>query len=470
MNIVHPLLGNFKIVKKVGEGSFASTYYTKNTDLQYPAALKIFHEKSNENDIKKAFEFTKSIMHPFICQDFDLIKNQKGDNCLLMEYVDGTSLLNYITLNAPLSEYDIQTIFGQLVITLDFLHKHQIIHKDLRCENIMIDIHKNIRLIDLGFSYHKSDLHSAFYESPAYVSPEMINNQPYGTPTDIWSLGVIIYAVSYGKLPFESQNFSLLFNQINTSEPDFPPDIKISDNLIDIIKKMLIKDPNKRITINDIKKHPFFTFDSKNNNFIFNQQRINSFIRDPYSKMIPEITILTKMNIKREDLPNYVRNIKSGQINAQSLTYNILYKNFISNSKLSDYSRSFLCPIKKFDDLKTEESLPIPTNVDNSKKKKDPPKNLEKVPPMSPFPSLKNSTNPYTSRQVPYPLFANNNNNIQVRRFSNAPKPFASTLNAAILTSQKMKINSKIQSEKDLKVTSHALPKLNNTRSNSNVV
>ena len=383
MEVNHPLLGKFSLIKRIGCGSFSSIYLAQHSNLQYPVAIKIYQDKSVEDSVSNLFDIAKSIMHPFICQDFDLIKTPKDENCLIMEYVKGITLLEYSKNNGPIPENDIQTIFGQLVITLDFLHKHQIVHSNLNCENIMIDENKNIRLINFIASPANTNLHSALRGSPGYVAPETITNKITGISVDIWSLGVVLYAMTYGKLPFNNQNYSLLFHTITTFDPFYPPDERISKNLVDLIKMMLIKNPENRITINEIKKHPFFTTDSDKKNYIFNHQRINFLIRDPYSKMIPDMQIIQQMKLELDEQPKAIKEIRSGQKTYYSLLYNIAYKNYISNSQLKSYSRSFLCPINsKSDEIKVNIPLNLNLNIDKVKKNDNAAK-TERIPTLS---------------------------------------------------------------------------------------
>lgn len=349
MEIDHPVLGNYEIIKKLGEGSFASVYLAKHKVLHYLVAIKIFQE---QNRIGKMH---KSIIHPFICQDFDSIKTPSGKNGIIMEYVEGETLLDYVNHNTSLSEEIIKNIFGQLVIAIDFLHKNHIIHRDLKCENVMIDKNQNIRLIDLDFSCQNVNTHTTICGSPSYIAPEM-----YGNSIDIWSLGIIINSITYGVLPFESQNINTMLRLISSKEPDFPNDQRASSNLVYIIEKMLIKNPNKRITIDEIKKDPFFIFDSQYNEYTFKEQNINCLLVDPYSKLIQEKSILQKMHLTVKETINALCEIKNRQITYNSMTYAILYKDFGSNATMKSYKRCFLCPYKKINKKSmSENTLPL---------------------------------------------------------------------------------------------------------------
>ena len=260
----------------------------------------------------------------------------------MMEYVKGKTLLQYANTNSPLPEQEIRSIFGQLILAIDFLHKNRVLHRDLKCENVLIDKNQNIRLIDLSFSCQNSILHSTFCGSPGYVAPEIINRKLYGESVDIWSLGIILYAITYGNLPFENQNISMLFKMIISEEPSYPHDLRVSDDLIDLIKKMLIKNPNDRITIEGIKNHQFFNSKSNDKNSIFNQQRINYYIRDPLIKANPEMNVIQKMKLSVDESLKAITDIKSKKISYYSMTYSILFKYFISNEQIKNFSKSYL--------------------------------------------------------------------------------------------------------------------------------
>lgn len=344
MEVIHPYLGKFIIFKQIGTGSFASVYLAQHFKLHYPVAIKIFQKDFMEEYVQNAFKIAKSIRHPFICQCFDIFKNQRDETCVLMEYIEGMTLLDYANIKSSISESEIQILFGQLVIAVEYLHKHNIIHRDLKCENIMVDNYNNIRLIDFGFSCHNVELHSTVCGSPAYLAPEIIQSENYGVSVDIWSLGIILYAIKYRQLPFENSNFTKLFHLITSTDPFFPPDIETSPNLMDLIKKLLTKQPNKRITIDEIKKHPFFTTDSKGSKYHFDEKLLNVFIHEPNDTIIPEKAVLNMMRLSANDELKAIDDIKSNNLNFHSLTYLILYKNYISTQLLPKYTRCFIYP------------------------------------------------------------------------------------------------------------------------------
>lgn len=481
MEIDHPLLGKFKIIKQIGEGSFATVFLAKNADLEYPIAVKIFQSKNEEKLIYDTFNITKAIMHPFICQDFDLMKSSQGDNILFMEYVEGKTLLEYANSHSPLPESEIRTIFGQLVIAVDFLHKNQIIHRDLKCENIMIDQNKNIRLIDLSFSCQNVDLHSTICGSPGYIAPEMIKNSQYSDSIDIWSLGVIIYAITYGRLPFYHQNLSILNRLITSTDPFYPSEERISSNLVDLIKKMLNKNPKDRITIERIKSHPFFCFDSNGKRYIFNEQQINYFIRNPYSKTIPETQIIQQMKLSMDESIKAINEIKSGSKSHYSMTYTILFKNFISNVQLQYYARIFLNPLNEtIKEIKTESALPLIIDIrsvtknndasktervsDNSRKKMDT-SNLQLVDSPS---SSRENFNVNMSKQIGTPFMLGRN--VHFRRFSSIGKPFhAMVIKKSMLNMKNIPSSTKVNKQgnfsninfsKETSVSLNSLPHL----------
>lgn len=134
-----------------------------------------------------------------------------------------------------------------------------VVHRDLKPENMLIDFDKGIKLVDFGLSntYKSDELLKTACGSPCYAAPEMISGEKYkGTTVDVWSSGVVLFALLCGYLPFEDPETAELYKKILQADYELPE--HISDEATDLIRRILTTDPDKRITIKDIKKHPWF--------------------------------------------------------------------------------------------------------------------------------------------------------------------------------------------------------------------
>jgi serine/threonine protein kinase len=199
--------------------------------------------------------------YPLIVDTYDIF-DAGHYRCIMMEYVNGSTFLDYCNSRSRADIEMLRVIFSELVLTIEYLHGHGIIHRDLKCENIMLDANCNIRLIDFGFSKElqsENALCSTQCGSPAYMAPEIVLNQPYDFAADIRSLGVIFYAASTGSLPFPGDSVSQQLRNILHTEPVFPPDLP--PLLIELISGMLRKDPTQRFNIDQIKAHPWLITD-----------------------------------------------------------------------------------------------------------------------------------------------------------------------------------------------------------------
>ncbi|KAK8878234.1 hypothetical protein M9Y10_004999 [Tritrichomonas musculus] len=254
-------IGNYVIEGLIGEGSYTKIFKARHITLQCFVALKVFSKESpNKAEIMRHFNTEMAILsklkHPFIIELFEVIEN---DHCkaMVLEYIEKGTLLSYINKVHKIKEETSKRIYSQLISIFTYLHEEmKIVHCDIKLENILIDRHNNIRLIDFGFAsefVNSSPQLTQTNGSPSYVAPEIIKGYKYNSAVDIWSSGIILYILLVGKLPFFGDTISSQLNNILVSEPEIPQDI--SQSAKDLIMKLLIKDPLERISLFDIKKH-----------------------------------------------------------------------------------------------------------------------------------------------------------------------------------------------------------------------
>eukprot|EP00794_Sanderia_malayensis_P013985 gene13985-15443_t len=188
---------------------------------------------------------------------------------LIMEYANKGDLLEFInsgcgTSKTPgLGEERSKKFFKQLINGIDYCHRKNVVHRDLKCENILIHNDELIKISDFGFAtrYPSGKRQTTFLEtfcgSYAYAAPEVLQSQKYdGRKADIWSLGVVLFAMLNGKLPFNDKNISGLLDQTKGTLR-FSSKVKLSQNCQDLVRRILNPNPQKRITIVDIQRHPW---------------------------------------------------------------------------------------------------------------------------------------------------------------------------------------------------------------------
>lgn len=176
-----------------------------------------------------------------------------------MEYASGGELFDYIVANTRLKEEEASKYFQQINAGVEYIHQLNIVHRDLKPENLLLDHNKNIKIVDFGLSntYSQGELLKTACGSPCYAAPEMIAGKKYlGANVDIWSSGVIMFALICGFLPFEDPDTSKLYKKILSGEFKIPS--FVSKDAADLMQKILNTDPEKRYKITDIRKHPWF--------------------------------------------------------------------------------------------------------------------------------------------------------------------------------------------------------------------
>ena len=258
-------LGNYLIKKTLGKGTFGKVKLGIYMPTQEKVAIKILEksriiEKDDEIRVKREFEMLTLFSHPNVILVAEIFESA-GSFYSVMEYCEGGELFNYIVRNRRLSQNEAAFFYYQLINGLEYIHSLGIVHRDLKPENLLLTKDHILKIIDFGLSnYFKTEQKNLLVTpcgSPCYASPEMVAGKKYnGFKIDIWSTGIILYAMLCGYLPFEDKDNDILFEKILECKLIFPKYIsKLGKSLIE---KILVIDPNKRITIKEIKKHPFY--------------------------------------------------------------------------------------------------------------------------------------------------------------------------------------------------------------------
>ncbi|CAK59336.1 unnamed protein product (macronuclear) [Paramecium tetraurelia] len=250
--------------KTLGEGTFGKVKLATHQITQEKVAIKILEKSKivDASDIERVtreIQILKQIRHPNLVQLYEIIETQK-QLFLVMEYVNGGELFDYIVQNQRLRDAEAAKLFGQLIQGIEYMHKLRIVHRDLKPENLMLENKQRVKIIDFGLSnlYANDELLKTACGSPCYAAPEMIAGKKYnGLNSDIWSAGVILFAMLAGHLPFEEANTNLLYKKILAGEYKCPNTISLPAK--NLIAGILQTDPLKRYTITDIRRHPWMT-------------------------------------------------------------------------------------------------------------------------------------------------------------------------------------------------------------------
>ncbi|XP_061596625.1 hormonally up-regulated neu tumor-associated kinase homolog A [Cololabis saira] len=268
-------VGNYLIGRKLGEGSFAKVREGLHALTGEKVAVKVIDKRKAKKDsyvtknLRREGHIQQMIRHPNITQLLDILETDNS-YYLVMELCPGGNLMNRIYDKKRLDERETQKYIRQLVLAVEHLHRAGVVHRDLKIENLLLDEQDNIKLIDFGLSncagiLGYSDPFSTQCGSPAYAAPELLSRKKYGPKVDVWSIGVNMYAMLTGTLPFTVEPFSLraLHQKMVDKEMNpLPP--SLSTAAICLLKKLLEPDPNKRPNIHQVMADSWLQLANKN--------------------------------------------------------------------------------------------------------------------------------------------------------------------------------------------------------------
>lgn len=366
-------IGGYLLKTNLGEGTFGKVklgIYIKNGEK---VAIKIINKKKlkQKNDqihLKREIDLLQKLNHINIISVYEIFENI--DNYyIVMEYCSRGELFNYIVSKHRLNENEAAYFFYQLINGLEYIHSVGISHRDIKPENLLLTNNYILKIIDFGLSNYYQENINKFLRtpcgSPCYSSPEMVSGKSYdGFKVDIWSCGIVLFAMLCGYLPFDDKNDDKnIFKKIVECEIKYP--FFLSDIAKDMITKLLIKDPNKRINIKQIKNHPFYIKGKKKFEVDFGINNKSKIVHT----FTERISLKLNNNNKKEDEGNENKKDKKNENNIKNRNDEYKIKNI---KRLSNYSID-----ENYDNSQKELNyMPIETDVQEHRKKE---KNIEKI-------------------------------------------------------------------------------------------
>ena len=354
-----PKITDFKKKKEIGSGSFGRVYLATHVKTNVDYAIKVIDKRNKINIegkpyFRREIEIMSKIRHPNCVR---LFGNFEDENyCyFIMEYIPGGNLFTLMSnnRNIGLNIYLVASIVRDLASAIYYLHNMDppIIHRDIKPENILLTNNTKIKLTDFGWSNYinfEGEQRSTLCGTPIYLAPEMIQNSGHDKHVDIWCLGVLLFELLTGIPPFIGQNRILLMKNIinvNISWP-MPPRLPLDPDAKDLISKILKKNPNERISLENMIKHNFFIkYCPKTKPFFDTKQKFHS---KPF--------IISKDIPKEDSIYDFDTNAESFEEASETIDK----KNDINIKKPLDIRILMRTSRKK---KKIREVTPDPTNI-----------------------------------------------------------------------------------------------------------
>ncbi|KAH0789483.1 CAMK family protein kinase [Histomonas meleagridis] len=255
-------IGEYRLGRTLGSGTTGKVKLAVHKDTNAQYAIKIIKKSmfavkpDLERKIHREIALMRLLEHPHLLKLYEVFESPHH-LYIVIEYASNSELFDYLIQQKFLPQEEAMMFFREIIYGLDFLHSHGICHRDLKPENILLDENMHIKIADFGFArWMRSNIAETSCGSPHYAAPEVIYGLPYdGRCADIWSCGVILYALLSGRLPFDDESIRSLMNKIKSGQYKMPP---FQPEVQDLISRMLCVDVKSRITISQIKSHPAF--------------------------------------------------------------------------------------------------------------------------------------------------------------------------------------------------------------------
>ncbi|XP_075166658.1 par-1 isoform X3 [Haematobia irritans] len=326
-------IGKYKLIKTIGKGNFAKVKLAKHLPTGKEVAIKIIDKTQlNPGSLQKLFRevrIMKMLDHPNIVKLFQVIETEKT-LYLVMEYASGGEVFDYLVLHGRMKEKEARVKFRQIVSAVQYCHQKRIIHRDLKAENLLLDSELNIKIADFGFSneFTPGSKLDTFCGSPPYAAPELFQGKKYDGPeVDVWSLGVILYTLVSGSLPFDGSTLRELRERVLRGKYRIP--FYMSTDCENLLRKFLVLNPAKRASLETIMSDKWM-------NMGFEDDELKPYI-EPKQELgdVKRIEALVAMGYNRQEIEASLSQVRYDDVFA---TYLLLGRK--STDPESDGSRS----------------------------------------------------------------------------------------------------------------------------------
>ncbi|CAH8444363.1 unnamed protein product [Schistosoma turkestanicum] len=255
--VVNSNVGKYRLLRTIGKGNFAKVKLAIHMATGVEVAIKIINKTVMDNTLLKRLKREITIMkvtnHPNIVKLLEIIENEDV-LCLVMEYASGGEIFDYLVANGKMCEKKARVKFRQLLSAMQYCHAKRIVHRDLKAENILLDQNLNVKVADFGLAnlFECDQRLTTFCGSPPYAAPELFLGIPYyGPSVDIWSLGVILFTLVLGHLPFDARDLRELRSKILGLHYTIPRGA-VSPECDALLRKMLVLDPKDRSSLKSL--------------------------------------------------------------------------------------------------------------------------------------------------------------------------------------------------------------------------
>ncbi|KAF3762777.1 hypothetical protein M406DRAFT_93135 [Cryphonectria parasitica EP155] len=270
-------VGNYHLGRLIGKGSFGKVYLATHK-LTNGSKVVLKSAKKDDSNLAREIHHHRQFVHPHIARLYEVVVTENLV-WMVMEYCSGEELYDYLLRHGKLPVDKVQKTFTQLVGAVAYVHQQNCVHRDLKLENILLDKHENVKLLDFGFAREyegRSNYLQTFCGTICYSAPEMLKGEKYaGEKVDVWSLGIILYALLCGELPFDDDNDDETRRKILGDEPKYPD--HLPPDALSLLKQLLSKRPFPRPSLSDILNHPFLAEHAPEQRAVLAKQRVEPF-------------------------------------------------------------------------------------------------------------------------------------------------------------------------------------------------